>query len=79
MCSSIFLATVERFYFFQQFRNKTKTFLRVPTFFYEKQNIFIYSKFFGTKPKLLDVFQLFLPKAKRFYLIQKLETIKNVF
>jgi hypothetical protein len=41
-------------------------------FFKQKKNVSIYSKNFGTKPKLFDVFQLFLAKAKRFYLIQKL-------
>jgi hypothetical protein len=36
-----------------------------------KWNVSIYSKNFGTKPKLFDMFQLFLGKAKRFYLFQK--------
>jgi hypothetical protein len=35
------------------------------------QNVYIYSKNFGTKPKLFDVFQLFLAKVKCYYLIQK--------
>jgi hypothetical protein len=30
----------------------------------QKQNVSIFSKNFGTKPKLLDVFQLFFSKSK---------------
>jgi hypothetical protein len=36
-----------------------------------KWNVSIYSKNFRTKPTLFEVFQLFLAKAKRFYLFQK--------
>jgi hypothetical protein len=56
---------VECFYLFQKFGNKTKTFWCVPISFLQKQNISIFSKNFGTKPKLFDVLQLFLAKAKR--------------
>jgi hypothetical protein len=38
----------------------------------QKQNVSIFTKSFGTKPKLFDVFQLFLAKAKRYYIIQKI-------
>jgi hypothetical protein len=55
---------VERFCLFQKFWNKTKTFLCVPTSFLQKQNVSIFSKNFGTKPKLFDVFQLILSKSK---------------
>jgi len=30
----------------------------------QKQNVYIFSKNFGTKPKLFDVFQLFFSKSK---------------
>jgi hypothetical protein len=43
------------------------------------QNVPIYSKNVGTKPKLFDVFQLFLAKAKRYYLIQKLSNKTKTF
>jgi hypothetical protein len=70
---------VERFYLFQKIWNKTKPFLCVPTSFLQKQNVSIFSKNFGTKPKLFDVFQLFLAKAKRYYIIQKnLDLKENV-
>jgi hypothetical protein len=36
----------------------------VPTSFLQKQNVSIFSKIFGTKPKLFDVFQLFFSKRK---------------
>jgi hypothetical protein len=55
---------VERFYLFQKFWDKTKTFWCVPIFILQKQNVSIYSKNFGTKPKLFDVFQLFFSKSK---------------
>jgi hypothetical protein len=55
---------VERFYLFQKFWNKTKTFLCVPTSFLQKENVSIFSKKIGTKPKLFDVFQLFFSKSK---------------
>jgi hypothetical protein len=48
---------MERFYLFQKFWNKTKTFWCVSTFFFLKQNVSIYSKNFGTKPKRFDVLQ----------------------
>jgi hypothetical protein len=47
--------------------------------FQQKQNVYIYSKTFGTKPKLFDVFQLFLAKAKRYYLFQKLRNKTKTF
>jgi hypothetical protein len=70
---------VERFYLFQKFWDKTKTFWCVPTFILQKQNVSIYSKNFGTKPKLFDVFQLFLAKAKRYYVIQKILSKTKTF
>jgi len=36
------------------------------------QNVSIYSKNFGTKPKLFDVFQLFFSKSKTFPFIPKI-------
>ncbi len=59
MCWCVPEPKVERFYLFQKFWDKTKTFWCVPTFCLQKQNVSIYSKNFGTKPKLFDVFQLF--------------------
>jgi hypothetical protein len=44
-----------------------------------KWNVSIYSKNFGTEQKLFDVFQLFLAKAKRYYLIQKLRNRTKTF
>jgi hypothetical protein len=55
---------VERVYLFQKFWNKTNTFWCVPTSFLQKQKVYIFSKNFGTKPKLFDVFQLFFSKSK---------------
>ncbi len=49
-------------------RNETK---RFDVFQNLKWNVSIYSKNFGTKPKLFDVFQLLFAKVKRFYLFQK--------
>jgi hypothetical protein len=68
---------VERFYLFQKFWNKTKNFCCC---FLAKAKRSIFSKIFGTKPKLFDVFQLFFfAKAKRFYLIQKLRNNTKTF
>jgi hypothetical protein len=36
-------------------------------FFLQKQNVSIFSKNFGTKPKLFDVFQLFFSKSKSLF------------
>jgi hypothetical protein len=60
---------VERFYLFQKILEQNQNFLMYPNFFFlQKQNVSIFSKNFGTKPKLFDVFQLFLAKAKHYYL-----------
>jgi hypothetical protein len=50
-------------------RNKTKTF---DVFQNLKWNVSIYSKNFGTKPKLFDVFHLFFSKSKTFLFIPKI-------
>jgi hypothetical protein len=55
---------VERFCLFQKILNKTKTYGCVPTSFLQKQNVSIFSKNFGTKPKLFDVLQFFFSKSK---------------
>jgi hypothetical protein len=46
-------------------------------FFFAKAKRFYFSKIFGPKPKLFDVFQLFLAKAKRYYIIQKILDLKE--
>ncbi len=45
--------------------------------FLQKQNVPIFSKNFGTKPKLFDVFHFFLAKAKHYYIIQKFLDLKE--
>ncbi len=57
-------------------KRNQNVFMCSSNFFYEKWNVSIYSKIFGTKPKLFDVF---LAKAKHFYLIQKLRNNTKTF
>ncbi len=49
-------------------RNETKTF---DVFQNLRWNVSIYSKNFGTKPKLFDVFQLFFSNSKTFLFVPK--------
>ncbi len=44
-----------------------------------KWNVSSYSKNFGTKPKLFDVFQLFFAKAKRFFYSKNFGTKPKLF
>jgi hypothetical protein len=47
------------FLFIPKILEQNQKFRFVPTSFLQKQNVSIFSKTFGTKPKLFDVFQLF--------------------
>ena len=62
MCSNFYFATAKRFYLFQKFWNKTKTFWCVPTFFLAKakryyliQNLINRTKTFGFSSQISKI------------------------
>jgi hypothetical protein len=60
------------FLFIPKILEQNQNFLMCSKFFLQKQNVTIYSKNFGTKLKLFDVFQLFFSKSKTLLFIPKI-------
>ncbi len=63
MFQKFFLAKVERFYLFQKFWNKTKTFW---CFFSKSKTFLFIQKFLEQNQNFFDVFQLYFSKSKTF-------------